>query len=50
MRLQDVATDRLVAVVNNYALAACSGETSLNTKAYTSYLVEEGGVELLRNK
>ncbi len=46
--LQAVNSDRLVAVVNNYALAACSGESRLNTEAYTSYLVEEGGVELLR--
>ena len=47
-KLQNVPEDRLMQVVHNYPLAACSGQVRLDTEAYTSYLVEEGGTELLR--
>lgn len=49
-RLANAEPERARQVVDNQVAAACSGEHLLNTTAYTDYLVEEGGLELLRKE
>lgn len=46
-RLSTCAPGRAWQVISNQKELAATGETRLDTKAYTDYLIEEGGVELL---
>lgn len=46
-RLSTCAPGRSLQVIANQKELAATGETRLDTKAYTDYLIEEGGLELL---
>ncbi len=46
--LKDAPADRTQQIITNILEKVLYGEPSLNTAAFTSYLVEVGGAELLR--
>ncbi len=49
-KLQCAKPDIVSKIVQNHVSEARSGNSTLNTEAFTDYLVEVGGIELLRKE